>query len=106
MILRPLKHHVLEEVREPRPPAPLVLRADVIPDVDRDNRRLMVFMQNDGQAVRKRVFLVRNLRRRDLLSDSRRRNGQNCEGEQKLRRRSVSTSLHLILLRKISWGRR
>src|SRR5262249_54444735 len=81
VILRPLKHHVLEEMREASAPAPLVLRSDVIPDVDGDNRRSMIFMQDDSQAVLERVFLVRDLRWLDLLRKSYHRNSQHRNNE-------------------------
>ena len=50
---------MLEQVREPAPPAALVLRADVEPLVDVDDRQLAVDVQDDLQAVRQRVFLER-----------------------------------------------
>jgi hypothetical protein len=42
---------MLEEVCEPRLAGHLVLRADVIPDRDRDDRRLAVLVHDDAQAV-------------------------------------------------------
>src|SRR5688572_2297319 len=37
-VLRPLKKHMLEQVGKARSPNPLVCRADMIPEVDSDNR--------------------------------------------------------------------
>ena len=49
---------------KPVRPGDLVLRADVIPHVDGDGRRRMVLRQDDGEAVRQRVLLERNVDRR------------------------------------------
>ena len=59
-MLRALEHHVLEEVGEAGPARLLVFRAHVIPDVHRDDRRRMVFVQDHLQAVGERVLLERN----------------------------------------------
>src|SRR5688572_15504560 len=45
------EEHVLEQMREPRPSGPLVLRADVVPEVDGDERGGMVFVEDDAEAV-------------------------------------------------------
>ena len=52
---------MLEEVREPRPPRLLVLRADVVPLVDVHDRELAVDVQDDLQAVRQGVLLELDL---------------------------------------------
>ena len=57
IVLRTLEHHVFEEVGKAGPARPLVLGTDVIPDVDADDRRGVVFMQDDIQTVGKREFL-------------------------------------------------
>ena len=46
---------MFEEMGEACAARPLVLRADVIPDVYSDDRRGMVFVQDDLQAVGERV---------------------------------------------------
>jgi hypothetical protein len=61
-VLRALEHHVLEEVREAAAARPLVLRADVEPLVDVDDRQLAVDVQDDAQPVGQRVLLELNLR--------------------------------------------
>ena len=53
---------MLEEVREAGAARPLVLRADVEPLVDVDDRQLAVDVQDDLQAVRQRVLLELDLR--------------------------------------------
>ena len=51
-VLAPLEHHVLEQVREAVAALGLVLRADVVPDVDRDDGRAVVLVKDHLQAVR------------------------------------------------------
>lgn len=53
-VLRPLEHHVLEQVREAGQAFALVARADVVSDVQRDHRRGMIFGQLYAQAVLQR----------------------------------------------------
>ena len=50
-VLRTREQHVLEQVSETRPSRPLVFGADVIPEVDRHQRRGVVLVQNDVEAV-------------------------------------------------------
>ena len=50
-ILRPLKHHVLEQVGKSRPAFTLVTRAYVVINRDRNDRNGMIFIQNNAQAV-------------------------------------------------------
>ena len=52
-----LKHHVLEEMGKTAPARRIVFRADVIPHLDSDDRRGVIFYTVDLKAVRKgRVF--------------------------------------------------
>ena len=51
VVLRPLEHQVLEEMREARAAGPLVLRADVVPDVHRNDRTVLIGMDQHVQAV-------------------------------------------------------
>ena len=51
-VLRSLKHHVLEQVREARAAGRLVRRPDVIPDVDADERHTVIFRQDHLEPVR------------------------------------------------------
>ncbi len=66
-VLRALKHHVLEEVREPGAPLVLVGGTDVIPEIDRHHRQAALGAENDLEPVRQRVLLelqTRNIGRR------------------------------------------
>ncbi len=54
------EHHVLEQVREPGPTRLLVLRADVVPDGDRRDRRGVILGEEHGQPVRQHVLHDRN----------------------------------------------
>ena len=62
-VARALEHQVLEEVREAGAARFLVLRADVIPELDVDDRRRLVLVQDDDHAVRQHEPLVFELRR-------------------------------------------
>ena len=46
-----LEHHVLEQVGEAGLAGDLVLRADAVPDVDRDDRREVVLGDDQAEAV-------------------------------------------------------
>ena len=61
--LRPLEHDVLEKMREPAAPRGVVLRADVIPHIDRHRRRGVILRGIDFEAVGQRA--MRELDRRD-----------------------------------------
>ena len=61
VVLAPVEHQVLEQVGEPGAAGALVLRADVVPHVDRHDRRLVVLVDQDGQAVRQHEPLVGDL---------------------------------------------
>ena len=63
VMLRSFEHQVLEEMREPGAPGLLVLRPDVIPDVDGDDRAGAVLVQQHVEAVRQRVLDERNVHR-------------------------------------------
>ena len=51
VVLGPLEHQMFEQVGEPGAPRPLVLRADVIPEVHGDNRTAVVFVDQQRQSV-------------------------------------------------------
>ena len=51
VMLRALEHQVLEEMGEARAAGPLVLRADVVPDVHRNDGAVLVRMDQHVQAV-------------------------------------------------------
>ena len=46
-----LEHQVFEQVRKPSAPGLLVLRADVVPHVDRDDRTIAILMDDDVETV-------------------------------------------------------
>jgi hypothetical protein len=50
-VLGALKHHVLEQMSEPGAIWFFVLRSHVIPEIDMDNRKLRIVVENDLQAV-------------------------------------------------------
>ena len=50
-VARALEHDVLEQVGEARLARDLVLRADVVPEVDRDDRCEVILGDDDAQAV-------------------------------------------------------
>ena len=51
VVLRALEHQVLEQVREPGAPGLLVLRADVVPDVDGDDRAVVILVHDHVEPV-------------------------------------------------------
>ena len=55
-VLGALEHHVLEEVREARLARLLVLGADGVPDVDRDDRGEVVLGDDQAEAVLEAVI--------------------------------------------------
>jgi hypothetical protein len=87
-VLRSLEHHVLEEVGEAGAARLLVLRADVIPEIDSDDRGRLVLGEEDGQAVRQRVALDLELRALDRrrLRARRDRGGEREERGRELQR--------------------
>jgi hypothetical protein len=60
-MFRPFEHQVLEQVREPGATDALVLRADVIPEIDRHDRHTTILVDDDIEAVGERAFGVRKL---------------------------------------------
>jgi hypothetical protein len=56
-VLRALKHHVLEEVREAGESGAFVGRTDVIPEIGGDERQALVFDQNHFEAVLEFILL-------------------------------------------------
>src|SRR6266436_2333267 len=59
-MLAAVEHQVLEQVREPRAPGPLVLGAHMVPDVDGDDRRLVVLVDEQRQTVFQHETLIRD----------------------------------------------
>src|SRR5687767_11273408 len=51
VVLRALKHHVLEKMSETRSADYLILRADVIPEVNRNDRRRCIAVHYHAEAV-------------------------------------------------------
>jgi hypothetical protein len=73
---------VLEQVRESGLAGLLVLRADVVPDVDRDDRRLVILVDEERETVLERELPERNVWDRPVLAGqrvSRREAGGGCE---------------------------
>ncbi len=79
-VLGAVEHQMLEQMRETGLAGRLVLRSDIVPDADRDDRRLAVLMHDHAQAVGKREGLVGDA---DLLDERlhRRRGGRGARGE-------------------------
>ena len=61
VMLGAFEHQVLEQVRKAGASRALVLRADVIPDVDGHHRQLMVFVHDDVEAVVERALGIGDL---------------------------------------------
>ena len=55
-MLRSFEHQVLEQMREAGVARPLVLGADVIPDVDGDDRAGVILVDEHVEAVGERVL--------------------------------------------------
>ena len=51
IVQRSLEHHVLEQMCETGPSRRIILRADIKNDINADERRLVVFVQDDCEAV-------------------------------------------------------
>jgi hypothetical protein len=58
VVLRAVEHQVLEQVGEAGAARRLVLAADVVPEVDRDDRGLAVGVHDHAQAVGQGELLV------------------------------------------------
>ena len=65
VVLRSLEHQVLEEMREPGHAWPFVLRTDVVPDVDGDDRHAVVLVHDDVEAVGQLAPGERQIQRRN-----------------------------------------
>ena len=61
VVLGPLEHQMLEQVREAGLARPFVLRADVIPQVHGDDRARAVFVKEDVESVVERVLREREV---------------------------------------------
>ena len=64
VVLGALEHQMLEQVGKAGVAGALVLRADVIPEVDRDDRARVVFVEQEVQAVVQRVAGEGNVHRK------------------------------------------
>jgi hypothetical protein len=62
---------VLEKVSETGPPRALVFRADVVPEVDGDERRGVVFVEDNAEAVGEAVVFEGEHRRRVVSQQGR-----------------------------------
>ena len=88
-VLRPLKHHVLEQMRETGAPRLFVGGADVVPEVDGDERQPVVLRQDHAQPVWQRIRFVLDVGdigrspgpgRRGLRQNERHRKGRRDRG--------------------------
>ena len=68
-VLRAVEHDVLEQMREAGAALRLVLGADIVPDADRDDRRLAVVVDDDAQAVGSVKVSIRDVDPLDQRSD-------------------------------------
>ena len=59
-ILGAVEHQMLEQMGEAGLALGLVLGADIVPDADADDRRLVVLVDDDGEAVVEHELLVRD----------------------------------------------
>ena len=70
-VLGAVEHQMFEQMREAGLARGLVLRADVVPHRHADQRRLAVFMDDDGEPVVERELLERQFNFRDQLGERR-----------------------------------
>ena len=63
VVLRSFEHQMLEEMREACVPRALVLRADVIPEIHRDDRTRAILMEEHVESVGQRVLRERQRHR-------------------------------------------
>ncbi|MCW0461525.1 hypothetical protein NB717_002593 [Xanthomonas sacchari] len=73
VVLAALEHQVLEQMREPGAPGRLVLGADVVPEVDRHDRRLAIGVHHHPQPIGQGELLVGDIHRRGGSRPGRRR---------------------------------
>ena len=66
-VRRALEHHVLAQMREPRVTRLFVLRAEVIPHANADDRRRVVFVEDRDQSIRQLDARERKRSNRDWL---------------------------------------
>jgi hypothetical protein len=53
---------VLEQMREARAAGAFIQRTHVVPEIDSYKRQAVIFVRDDGEAVRQRVFVILDLR--------------------------------------------
>ena len=70
-VFRAREHQALEKMREPAAPRPVVLRSDVVPHLDVDDRGRVIFVQDEPEPVRQRRIGIVQLRRPDLRHGAR-----------------------------------
>jgi hypothetical protein len=94
VVLAPVEHQMLEQVREAGPARPLVLRSDVIPQVDRYDGSLVVLVDDESQAIGQHVALERDVDRRGALrlQRSNRHDGQRRGGGHQQKRGDAGKS--------------
>jgi hypothetical protein len=73
VMLRAVEHQVLEEMRKARAARALVLAAHVVVRVHRDDRRLVVFVHDQRQAIGQHEALERDVDVREARGGRRRR---------------------------------
>ena len=61
VVFAPAEHQMLEQVRKPGLPGPLVLGAYVVPDIDGDDGCLVVFVNDQAQPILQDKSLVGNI---------------------------------------------
>jgi hypothetical protein len=75
-MLAAAEHEVFEQVGEPGFAGMFVLRPDVVPDVHGHDGRLVILMDDQGEAISENEFLERNI---DILGVSRQGQKGKCE---------------------------
>ncbi len=69
VVLGAVEHEVLEQMRETVAAFGLVLGTDVVPDVDRNQRRLVILVNDHRQAIGQLELLERHIDRRQAGGD-------------------------------------
>jgi hypothetical protein len=115
-VLGAVEHQVLEQVGEAGLAGDLVLRADVVPDRDGDDRRLVILMDVDAQAVGQREALVGDVDLADERGERRGRGGgrgrsggggrdhQRCRGDGGQQRESKQLTAHHDIPLRVRFG--